>query len=323
MIFQKASELFKKSINDSITKDDLDVIQSWPVSELSVLFACADQVRRYFFDNAVTPCTLMNIKSGGCSEDCAYCAQSSHNKTNITVKDLADPKEIRAQAESAQLHNLPFCVVSSGRRLSTEEIKLVADAIRDCTVEKHASLGILNENEFRILHEAGVTCYNHNLETCRAFYPSIVSTHTYDQRVATVKAAKKAGLKVCCGGIFGLGESPSQRIEFLLELKALDVDTVPINFLIPIPGLRVNVQPEPALEYLRIVSMFRLAMPSKTIKICGGREVHLGGIQNLMFWAGANGYISGGYLTTGGAGISADDLMIEALGLRKKTEPRP
>jgi len=196
---------------------------------------------------------------------------------------------------------------------------MVADVIRDCTVEKHASLGILDENEFGMLYDAGVVCYNHNLETSRSFYSSIVSTHSYDDRIATVRAAKKAGIKVCCGGIFGLGETWEHRKEFLLELRNLDVDTIPVNFIIPIPGTRISAPKESALDFLKIVSMFRLAMPSKTIKICGGREVHLGQLQSLMFWAGANGYVSGGYLTTPGAGISADDQLINLLGLEKQS----
>jgi biotin synthase len=319
MKFQDASLLFEKSIKNRIDIEDLDKIISWPNDQLSILFACADQVRHHYFGNKVKPCSLMNIKSGGCSEDCAFCAQSAHNKTNIVVRELAKPDEIRKQALEAQAHNLPFCVVSSGRKLSTQEIQMVADVIRDCTVEKHASLGILDENEFGILHDAGVVCYNHNLETSRSFYSSIVSTHSYDDRIATVKAAKKAGIKVCCGGIFGLGETWEHRKEFLLELRNLDVDTVPVNFIIPIPGTRISAPEESALDFLRIVSMFRLAMPSKTIKICGGREVHLGQLQSLMFWAGANGYVSGGYLTTPGAGISADDSLINMLGLEKQS----
>ena len=156
----------------------------------------------------------MNIKAGGCPEDCAFCAQSDHNHTSVTISGLADPEKIKENLENARRHNLPFCVVSSGRRLSRNEIEIITGALKDCQGEKHASLGILDYEEFVMLRDAGVSCYNHNIETCRSFFPEIVSTHTWEHRVETVKNAKKAGMKVCCGGILGLGESREQRIEF-------------------------------------------------------------------------------------------------------------
>jgi biotin synthase len=317
--FNKAGMLYNKAIDLSIDSTDLDTIISWPIDKISILFACADQVRSHFFQNNVNPCTLMNIKSGGCSEDCAFCSQSGHNNTTVQIKDLADPAEITVRYEAAFEHNLPLCVVSSGRKLSRSEIEMVAKTLSDCKGEKHASLGILDKEEFELLRNAGVVCYNHNLESSKSFFPSIVTTHTWEERVSTVKSAKSAGLHVCCGGIFGLGESWEQRKEFCMELKALDVDTIPLNFLNPIPGTRVNSPVESPLEFLKIVSLFRLAMPNKAIKVCGGREFHLGSLQSLIFYAGANGYVSGGYLTTGGAGIDTDDQMITALGLKKRT----
>jgi biotin synthase len=162
-----------------------------------------------------------------------------------------------------------------------------------------------------------VVCYNHNIETSRSFFPKIVTTHTYDDRIATVRRAKQAGMRVCCGGIFGLGESWEQRKEMCLELMSLGVDTVPLNFLIAIPGTRARPPREGPLELLKIVSLFRLAMPGQTIKVCGGREVNLGGLGGLIFFAGANGYVTGGYLTTKGAGLKNDDAMIRTLGLER------
>lgn len=316
--FLRASQLFDKAVKDSIDENDLDTIISWPDEELSILFACADQVRRTSFSSQVDPCTIMNIKSGGCSEDCAFCAQSAHNNTSVSVKALASPDEIRKQCEYAFRNNHPFCVVSSGRHLSGDELKQIIDTLRECPGEKHASLGILSEDEFRMLSDAGVVCYNHNLETSRSFFPQIVSTHTWDERAQTVKRAKKAGLHVCCGGIFGLGESWEHRKEFCLQLRELDVDSIPINFFNPVEGTRTPAPKETPLQFLKIISMYRLAMPKKVIKVCGGREFHLGNLQTMMFFAGANGYISGGYLTTGGAGIDKDDQMIKALGLTKR-----
>ena len=317
-IFDRASELFEKSISHQIGRNEMEAIIDWPLDQVSVLFACADQVRRHFHGNTVDPCSLMNIKSGNCGEDCAFCAQSSHNKTSVAVSGLASSQEIKEKFENAHSHNLPFCVVSSGRQLSREEIEKIAGVLKECHGEKHASLGILDYDEFVMLRDAGVVCYNHNIETCRSYFPSIVTTHTWEQRTETIKNAKKAGMKVCCGGILGLGESRQQRIEFCEEIRALDIDTVPLNFFIPVKGTRLSVPQESPFEFLKTVSLFRLAMPERTIKICGGREYHLGPLQSLIFYAGANGYISGGYLTTSGAGIDTDDVIIDKLELVKR-----
>jgi biotin synthetase len=317
--FSNAEDLYQKSIHKSIAGVDLDTIISWPEESISILFACADQVRRHFFSNNVEPCSLMNIKYGGCSEDCSFCSQSSHNKADIAVSDLASPDAIVAQFEQAREKGLDFCVVSSGRKLSTPEIRSVADALKSVGGPAHASLGILSDEEFGMLKDAGVVCYNHNLETSRDFFKNVCTTHTYDDRIATVKRAKKAGIRVCCGGIFGIGESWTDRKSLCLELMALDVDTVPINFFNPVAGTRAHPPKETPMEFLKIVSMFRLALPDKTIKVCGGREFHLGKLQPLIFFAGANGYVSGGYLTTKGDGVDADDRMIETLGLKKST----
>jgi biotin synthase len=315
--FAAAQRLYELSIASRISPDDLATIVAWPESEIALLFAAADQVRRRFFNDMVDPCTLLNIKSGNCSEDCAFCAQSSHNHAEVNVHDLVDAGQIIAAGRQAHANNCSFCVVSSGRKLSLSEIRQVAAAIRSLSGPVHASLGILSDEEFKLLHDAGVVCYNHNIETSRDFFPSIVSTHTFDERVETVRRAKKAGMRVCCGGIFGMGETWADRISVCRELMALDVDTIPLNFLNAIPGTRVVPSQESALDFLKIVAMFRLANPTKIIKVCGGRELHLGKLQGLMFLAGANGYVAGNYLTTSGDSIASDDAMIAGLGLRK------
>jgi biotin synthase len=320
--FEKAQSLYEKSMSDSIGVVDLDAIIAWPQDELFVLFAAADQVRRANFSNSVDPCSLMNIKSGGCSEDCAFCSQSGHNHANVAVRDLASVQDIIVAGRAAHEKGLTFCVVSSGRRLQNKEIRTVAGALAELGAsgvgELHASLGILTEEEFRLLKAAGVVCYNHNLETSRRYYGRIVTTHAYDDRVATVKAAKRAGLKVCCGGIFGMGETWEDRKSLCWELKCLDVDTIPINFLMPIAGTRLKPPQESPMDFLRIIALFRLAHPHRTIKVCGGRELNLGKLQSLIFLAGANGYVSGDYLTTKGDSIQSDDEMITMLGLVKK-----
>lgn len=316
--FDKARLLYEKSVENRIDESDMDTIIAWPQENLSVLFSCADQVRQIFFGNVVDPCSIMNIKSGNCTEDCAFCSQSAHNSSKIDTHQLSTPEEIIRQAENSYKHNLPLSVVSSGRGLSTEEIFAVAEVLKKCPGEKHASLGILNLEALKMLAEAGVTCYHHNLETSRSFFPTICTTHSWEDRIETIENAKKAGMRVCCGGILGLGETWQQRKEFCMEIRALNIDSVPLNFLNAIPGTRVSTPKDTPLDFLKAISLFRLAMPEISIKICGGRETNLGQLQGLMFYAGANGYISGGYLTTSGAGIDNDDLLIKSLGLEKR-----
>jgi len=315
--FQESERLYTAAIAGGISEGDMRIVAGWPLDAVTLLFAAADQARRRFYGDDVDPCTLMNIKAGGCGEDCAFCTQSAHNSADVKVQSLADPGDIVRNCREAWSKGLPFCVVSSGRKLGANEFNVVVKALIDCgnDGEKHASLGILGDDEFAALRGAGVVCYNHNVETSRSFFGNIVTTHTYDDRINTVKRAKAAGLKVCCGGIFGMGESWEQRVEMCVDLRELGVDTVPINFLNAVSGTRVKPVDESPLELLKIVSLFRLSMPKSTIKVCGGREKNLGQLQSLIFHAGANGYITGGYLTTSGAGIDEDDRMIKSLGL--------
>lgn len=316
-LFGRAEELYGKAIKRATSEADLDAVIGWPESRLSVLFACTDQVRRHFFDDSIEPCAIMNVKSGGCSEDCAFCSQSSHNSAKVSVKGLAKPEEIVRACRAAHDRGLAFGVVSSGRKLTTRQIQRLAEVLEECQGPLHASLGILSDEELSILRDAGVVCYNHNIETSREYFTKIVTTHSYDERVATVRRAKRAGMTVCCGGIFGMGESWEDRKAMCMELRGLDVDTVPINFLNPIPGTRVSASGDSALQFLKIISLFRIGLPDKRIKVCGGREFNLGSLQPLMFHAGANGYISGDYLTTPGQSVDADDAMVLGLGLRK------
>jgi len=315
--FDLAARLGSRALAGGIDEDDIDTIIEWPLDELSLLFAAADHVRRARFGTSVSPCSIMNIKSGGCSEDCAFCSQSAHNSSTVEITGLVEPEAISRRLAAANSNGLPFCVVSSGRGMTQDEIAVVCNALKGREGEKHASLGILDDECFAMLADAGVVCYNHNLETSRSFFPRIVSTHTWDERVETIRRAKAAGIRVCSGGIFGVGESWEHRKEFALQLRELDIDIVPINFFNPIDGTRAAPPKETPLEFLKIVSLLRLVMADRTIKVCGGREKHLGSLQGLIFLAGANGYISGGYLTSGGAGLDADDILINNLGLSR------
>ncbi len=316
-LFTTAEGIHQRAIALQTTEADFDTVISWPEEDLSVLFGATDSIRRHFFKNTVDPCSLLNVKSGNCSEDCAFCSQSSSNHASVNITELVSADAIKAAQAEAQKNNVSFCVVSSGRKLSGDEIKKVANVVRDCNGPVHASLGILTEEEFAQLASAGVVCYNHNIETSERFYGEIVSTHKWSDRVDTVRAAKKAGLSVCCGGIFGMGETWADRKDMCRVLRELDVDTVPVNFFNPIEGTRLAKPAEKPMDFLRIVALFRVALPNKIIKVCGGRELHLGDLAPLMFLAGANGYITGNYLTTSGAPVSQDNTMIASLGLVK------
>lgn len=265
-LFDKAKELYNKAIEDKIDSKDIDSVILWPEDSLSVLFSATDQVRNYFHKNLVNPCSLMNVKSGGCSEDCAFCAQSAHNKAQIKITPMATEEEIKKRYEFAYSNNLPLCVVSSGRRMSKKELEKLCNTLKECKGEKHASLGILDKEELEMLANSGVVCYNHNLETSARYYSKIVTSHKREERVKTVKNAKEVGLKVCCGGIFGMGEEWTDRKELALELKELDIDTVPLNFFNPIPGTRLPAPTNSPLEFLKITALFRLLLPKKSYK---------------------------------------------------------
>lgn len=288
------------------------------------LFHSADRVRRHFKGNVVRLCSIVNARSGACSEDCKFCAQSGRHKTGVAVYPLLSADKLLDAADASVRAGADcFGIVTSGRgpdgRCPGRETDLAAvcgTIARLDGVEACASLGALTPESAALLRRAGLCRYNHNLETARSFFPSICTTHSYDDRVATVRAAKAAGLKACCGGIFGLGESWPQRIEMALDLRELDVDTVPINFLNPVPGTQLEGRrPLPALEGLRIIALYRLVLPEKNIKTAGGRGLCLGDMQSWMFYAGANGTLIGNYLTTAGRPAEDDLRMIRTLGL--------
>ncbi|MBD3319714.1 MAG: biotin synthase BioB [Chitinivibrionales bacterium] len=317
MDFVTAEKYCRRAIDKELTDEDISGIVAWPEERLSILFAATDLIRRHFFADTVEVCAIMNIKSGGCSEDCAFCSQSAHNSASVAVQALSRKEEIHSQFQTAASHGLQFGVVSSGKRLSPAEIDELAAILAECNGPTHASLGILSESELAKLNQAGVICYNHNLETGRTHFSRIVTTHSYDDRIATVQRAADAGMRVCCGGIFGIGESWDDRVELFSELRSLDVDIVPLNFLNAIPGTRLPLPGESPLQFLKIIALCRMMLPDKIIKVCGGREANLGKLQGLMFYAGAGGYISGDYLTTSGDSVESDDTMISGLGLRK------
>ena len=291
---------------------------------LLLLFHYADRIRRHFRGDAVRLCSIINAKSGACSEDCSFCAQSAHFPgVNIDIYPLVDLDTMKhAAGLAAEDGATEFGIVTSGWGMKREEdLKAIGDAVEAVKdsgkVNAHASIGIVNEEQLRELKSRGLTCLNHNLETAGSFYGEVCTTHSYQQRVDTVRAAKRVGLEVCCGGIFGLGETGRQRIELALTLRELDVDVVPMNFLHPIPGTPLeNRKPMRPLEILKLIAVYRFLLPAKELKLAGGREKNLRGLQSMIFFAGADSMLIGGYLTTAGRDAGTDRIMIDDLELQ-------
>jgi biotin synthase len=291
-------------------------------TDLFDLFTAASRIKVHFIGNKVFLCSIINAKSGRCAENCSFCAQSVHHTTDAPVFPLVDEDRMVAGAvEAEKAGSTCYGIVTSGTSISRgAELERIIDAVKrirqQTNITPSCSLGILDYDVACALKEAGVTTYHHNLETARSFFANVCTTHEYDDDVATVIAAKKAGLKVCCGGIFGLGETPAQRVELAFTLKELDVDSVPLNFLNPIEGTRLaGAKLITPLECLHTIALFRLILPDKKISVCGGRETNLRDLQSWMFFAGASGTMIGNYLTTSGRSAADDWQMLEDLGL--------
>ena len=291
-------------------------------SSLPALFAAASRVRERHFGNRVSLCGIINAKSGLCPEDCAFCAQSSHHRTGVACYPLLDQDTLLAGARSVAEHGAAcYGIVTSGSGISEgDELAQVCAAIKRIGAEGQiapgASLGTLTPAAAEQLKAAGLVTYHHNLETARSFFPQICSTHDYEEDVATVRLAKQVGLRVCCGGLFGLGETMAQRVELALTLRELQVDSVPINFLDPVAGtpLATMHQLNP-LDCLHTIALFRLILPDAHITVCGGRQRNLRELQSWVFLAGASGIMTGNYLTKEGRQPADDLRMIEDLGL--------
>ena len=289
-------------------------------SDRYLLFAEASRIRERFVGNVVHLCSIINAKSGRCAENCAFCAQSAHHDTGVPEYALVDEDEIVRSAALAEENGAGcYGIVTSGTRINKgDELDKVCRAIgrikAETSISPSCSLGILDEETALRLKNAGMETYHHNLETARSFFSQICTTHDYEDDVATIRAAKKVGLRVCCGGIFGLGESFAQRIEMALTLRELEVDSIPLNFLNPVAGTRLehadNLTP---LESLTIIAVYRFLLPGTRLSVCGGREKNLRELQSWMFLAGADGTMTGNYLTTPGRPPELDKQMLTDL----------
>lgn len=285
----------------------------------------AGEVRFANFGNKIAFCSIIPGKSGGCSEDCKWCAQSTQGKQDASPARKTAADQVMDAADVAARVNQAgcFCIVNSGRGPTQDDVALVVHLSTLITashstegLRASASLGELNDEQAQRLAAAGVARYNHNLESSRRFYGTVVSTHSYDQRLATLAAAKRAGMKLCCGGIFGMGETWEDRIDLALTLRdQVGPDIVPLNFLMPLAGTALQSRkPLEPLEILAIIALFRLALPRTDLKIAGGRN-NLRDMQSWIFHAGATSCLVGNYLTACGRNIDMDLQMVKDLGL--------
>ncbi|OAG27292.1 biotin synthase BioB [Thermodesulfatator autotrophicus] len=280
------------------------------------------KLKEKYFGNFVETCGILNTKSGHCPSDCKFCAQSKHWSAKINTYPLLEEKKILAAAEKAYEAGVNrFSLVTSGVRLSRQEFKQilkVIEAIKKTLpgLKLCASLGQLGYEELKALKEAGLSRYHHNLETAESFYPYICSTQNWQDRLKTAERVKEIGLSLCCGGIFGLGETAEQVIELGETLHNLAPDSIPINFLHPIPGTPLEkasfLTPTKALA---ILAVLRFLLPDKEIRVCGGREYNLRDLQALLLLP-SNALMVGNYLTTSGRKLSDDSQMIKDLGFK-------
>lgn len=286
---------------------------------LSELIFEADKVRQQYIGDKFELCSIFNAKSGLCRQDCKFCAQSLHYSTISQRFPLKNKEEILKYALYAkEIGAERIGIVTSGNCLSSLELRVIADAANEIKnkigIKVCASLGALKKSELRDLKQAGLSRYHHNIETSPGFYPQIVSTHTFQERIDTIISAKEAGLEVCSGGIIGMGETWQDRIAMANILKELDVDCVPINILVPIKGTPLeSAVPLSCRDIIRTIGIFRIILKDKTIKIAAGRETALKDFQGLGFMAGANGMLIGGYLTVKGRDVKEDTMFIKEI----------
>jgi len=282
----------------------------------------AGKQRAEVFGDKIDACSIINARSGNCSEDCAFCAQSAHHQAEADIYRLLPKNEILETAQRAYDNGVRrFCIVTSGRGIESEgELAIIAscvESIRKIGIQPCATLGTLDRGQLKTLKDAGLNRFHHNIETSRRFFPNICTTHNYDERVATLNDAKDVGLSLCSGGIMGLGETMEDRADMAFALKEIGVDSVPVNFLMPIPGTPLEgADFMTPLEALKTIALFRMILHDKEIRICGGRVSALRDLHPMIFNAGANGLLMGDYLTTSGRDYALDHRMLADLGLK-------
>ena len=297
-------------------KDDLSFFID---CELDALLEGADKIREYFCGDKVDLCTIINGRSGRCGEDCKYCAQSAHNHTNCEEYEFLPKEKILAEALANEKEGVDrFAIVTAGRSLSGEDFEKAIDAYetmhKECKLDLCASLGFLTKEQFHRLHEAGVTSYHDNIETSRRNFPNICTTHTYDEKIATIKAAQEEGFCVCSGGIIGMGETWEDRLDMAVSLAELGIMSIPINALMPIPGTPLeNLEQLSENDILRTIAFFRYINPEANVRLAAGRAL-ITNDGEAAFSGGASATITGNMLTTSGSTIESDKKLLSGMG---------
>ncbi|AFZ73381.1 biotin synthase BioB [Natronobacterium gregoryi] len=333
MVYETANRVIDEAVTRVLDGESLDrtdglALIAQPVDELA---AAADYVREQFGDGTVDACSIVNAKAGNCAEDCGFCAQSVHFDTGIDTHDFLEPEEIleaakRAERDGAQRFGIVVAEKGVSKQHRPEEWRDVIRAIRlvrdETDVEIDASLGILTEDEAETLAEEGIDHYNHNVETSPRFFPEIVDTHSFEDRVKTLEIAKNAGMDLCAGVILGMGETPTDRVEAAIALQEIGISSLPVNVLNPVPGTplaeRLGGSADiSTAEIVETVAVYRLLHPTARVRLTGGREANLEpDEQHLPLEAGADGLLTGDYLTTGGQSPDEDLEIIERAGMR-------
>src|SRR5579871_4474638 len=308
----------------SITRDEaLELFNIEDRADIIDLMSWANRIREHFKGNKIHLCSIVNAKAGACSENCSFCAQSSFYQTGSPRYGFVDPEPVLRAADEANQHGVTAVGLVAAWKGLNEGPMLdeVCERIRELKesgkTRPDASLGIIKSQRVADrLKEAGLECYGHNLETSRRFFPSQCSTHSYEDRIETIGYLKKAGIKICSGGIIGMGETREDRCDLAFSLKEVGANVVPINILNPIPGTPFEKNPPLLpLEILKTIACFRLILPRREIMVAGGRTVNLRDMQSMVFMAGASALMVGNYLTTLNQPVEKDLQMLKDLGL--------
>ncbi len=290
---------------------------------MDVLIEASAEIKKHFSGNQVELCSIISAKTGSCKEDCAYCSQSAHYKTGIQSHNLLPKEVVVNTAKNSQANGaIHFCVVTSGKGPEdTEEFTMLLETIREIgketNIHRCCSLGQVTLEQARALKEAGIERFNHNLDTSQRYYPNIITSHTFQDRLQTLKNLKTAGIELCSGGIIGMGETWEDRIDLAFTLKELEVDSVPLNYLNPIKGTPLeHVERTPVKDFLKTIAIFRFILPRQAVRYAGGRTLNMTPEeQALGLKAGINAMLIGNYLTTTGRSPTEDMKMLSEMDL--------